>query len=380
MKQVAGGLTGMGSLLASIPGQMKSINDAGGSMSDKLMAGATSIGAAIMMGVQLFDSWVQGQDAIVRAAGEAGEEVLNLADAYEASGKSLEDNVALVNGLGDANANLKSSLLAVVTDQEAFNAQLAVAKEEARQAKIAAQELNEGGLNPMLRFLTDLDPAMKAHRMRLAEQTIATEEAVEAQVAMAQALNNVQNQLQATLTEGSQKLKEINQSLIETFGTEAEQDKAKIQAILDDAKAKMEELAPLQLAESWDNVGLLVGDPAQPVSTILVGLDASSLVLDQAAEQHAELLVVHHPLLFSGIKRLVEDRGTTTLLRRLICEGCSLVAMHTNLDSAPDGLNTFVASRLGLGNLHPLVPMEARPFLKLVVYVPESHAFFMKAF
>lgn len=254
--QVAGGLTGMGSLLASIPGQMKSINDAGGSMSDKLMAGATSIGSAVMMGIQLFDSWVQGQDAIVKAAGEAGEEVLNLADAYEVSGKSLEDNVALVNGLGDANANLKSSLLAVVTDQEAFNAQLAVAKEEARKAKIAAQELNEGGLNPMLRFLTDLDPAMKAHRMRLAEQTVATEEAVAAQVAMAQALNNVRNQLQATLTEGSQKLKEINQSLIETFGTEADQDKAKIQAILDDARAKMEELAPLVQKAQTDSTEL----------------------------------------------------------------------------------------------------------------------------
>ena len=248
---VAGGLTGMGSLLASIPGQMKSINDAGGSMSDKLMAGATSIGAAVMMGVQMFDSWVQGQDAIVKAAGEAGEELLNLADAFDASGKGLEDRIALTNGLGEANDKMKTSLLAVITDEKAFGEQLAIAKEEARQAKIAAQELNEGGLNPMLRFLTDLDPAMKAHRMRLAEQTVATEEAIAAQVAMAQALNSVQNELKATLTQGAEKTKAINLSLVETFGTQAEIDKARVQAILDEAQAKMKELAPLvQKAQS----------------------------------------------------------------------------------------------------------------------------------
>lgn len=248
---VAGGLTGMGSLLSSIPGQMKSINDAGGSMSDKLMAGATSIGAAVMMGVQMFDSWVQGQDAIVKAAGEAGDELLNLADAFDASGKRLEDRIALTDGLGEANNAMKSTLLAVITDEKAFGEQLAIAKEEARQAKIAAQELSEGGLNPMLRFLTDLDPAMKAHRMRLAEQTVATEEAVAAQVAMAQALNNVQNELKATLAQGAEKTKAINLSLIETFGTQAEIDKARVQAILDEAQAKMKELAPLvQKAQS----------------------------------------------------------------------------------------------------------------------------------
>lgn len=248
---VAGGLTGMGSLLSSIPGQMKSINDAGGSMSDKLMAGATSIGAAVMMGVQMFDSWVQGQDAIVKAAGEAGEELLDLADAFDASGKGLEDRIALTNGLGEANDKMKTSLLAVITDEKAFGEQLAIAKEEARQAKIAAQELNEGGLNPMIRFLTDLDPAMKAHRMRLAEQTVATEEAIAAQVAMAQALNSVQNELKATLSQGAEKTKAINLSLVETFGTQAEIDKARVQAILDEAQAKMKELAPLvQKAQS----------------------------------------------------------------------------------------------------------------------------------
>ena len=132
-------------------------------------------------------------------------------------------------------------------------------------------------------------------------------------------------------------------------------------------------LAPPALAESWDNVGLLIGDGAQPVTTTLVALDASAAVLDQAADQQAELLVVHHPLIFSGQKRLVEDDGTATLIRRLIRENRSLIAMHTNLDAAPEGLNTYVARLLDLQDITPLVPSTASPLLKLVIYIPTTH-------
>lgn len=133
------------------------------------------------------------------------------------------------------------------------------------------------------------------------------------------------------------------------------------------------ELAPMELAESWDNVGLLVGDLQQQVQGIVVALDASADVLDQLSDNEAELLVVHHPLIFSGMKRLVEDGGVNTLLRRLIYEGHSLIALHTNLDSAPHGLNQYVAEKLGLVDICPLLPNSARPLLKLVVFVPESH-------
>jgi len=131
-------------------------------------------------------------------------------------------------------------------------------------------------------------------------------------------------------------------------------------------------LAPPALAESWDNVGLLLGDPGQEVGTVLVALDASAEVIEQAAARGVEMLVVHHPLLFTAQKRLVEDGGIMTLVRRLIREGRSLLAAHTNLDSAPRGLNHYVAELLGLRELAPLVPSEARSLLKLVVYVPEA--------
>ena len=137
--------------------------------------------------------------------------------------------------------------------------------------------------------------------------------------------------------------------------------------------SRVHALAPPELAESWDNVGLLIGNPAEPVTRVLTALDASAGVLDQAAACGAELLVAHHPLIFSGLKRLVEDGGTTTLVRRLIRDGRSLIAAHTNLDRAPRGLNTHVAALLGLREAKPLVPSDTRPLLKLVIYVPEDY-------
>jgi len=141
-----------------------------------------------------------------------------------------------------------------------------------------------------------------------------------------------------------------------------------------DIQQQLAQLAPVALAESWDNVGLLIGDPGQAVTNVLVALDATAEVLAQAEEMGAELLVVHHPLIFSGVKRLVEDGGTVSLVRRLVRGERSLIAMHTNLDSSPEGLNHYVAGLLGIRNLRPLLPSAARLLLKLVVYVPVTHA------
>ncbi len=118
--------------------------------------------------------------------------------------------------------------------------------------------------------------------------------------------------------------------------------------------AHMELLAPASLAEEWDNVGLLIGDMGASVSRVLVALDATASVVTQAEEWGAELLVVHHPLIFSPLKNLVEDGGVVTLVRRLLCNCCGLLACHTNLDSAPGGLNHYVGELLGLQQLRPL--------------------------
>lgn len=135
----------------------------------------------------------------------------------------------------------------------------------------------------------------------------------------------------------------------------------------------LDQFAPPALAEIWDNVGLLVGDPTREVRTVLVALDATVGVLAQAAAMGAELLVTHHPLLFTAHKRLVDDGGTLRLALQLVRADRCLLAYHTNLDSAPEGLNHHVAGLFGLRALRPLAPSEARPLLKLVVYVPEAH-------
>jgi dinuclear metal center YbgI/SA1388 family protein len=142
---------------------------------------------------------------------------------------------------------------------------------------------------------------------------------------------------------------------------------------VNDILSRLDVLAPLAMAESNDNVGLLIGDPAQPVRTIMLALDATPAVLRQVETHGAELLITHHPLLYAGFKQLVEDHGVSSLARALIQGGRSLICLHTNLDSAPEGLNTYVARLLGMADLRPLLPLAARPLLKLVVYVPETH-------
>ena len=135
----------------------------------------------------------------------------------------------------------------------------------------------------------------------------------------------------------------------------------------------LETLAPTALAESWDNVGLLIGETSQQPSTVFIALDVTPATLEQAAQHQAQLMITHHPLIFSGMKRLVEDGATISLVTRMVRDGRSLISLHTNLDVAPNGLNTYVATALGLRNLRPLMPTEARPLLKLIVYVPASH-------
>lgn len=139
-----------------------------------------------------------------------------------------------------------------------------------------------------------------------------------------------------------------------------------------DVLSMLDTLAPFSLAEAWDNVGLLVGDANAQVHGILTALDATLSVIDQATAQGADLIVTHHPLRISPMTRLVEDCGSGTLIRRLTGASISLIAAHTNLDSAPKGLNTYVAEMLGLLDTKPLHVSESRPFLKLVVYVPST--------
>ncbi|MFO0739466.1 MAG: Nif3-like dinuclear metal center hexameric protein [Labilithrix sp.] len=124
-----------------------------------------------------------------------------------------------------------------------------------------------------------------------------------------------------------------------------------------DALKTLDELAPLRYAESWDNVGLLVGDPDAEITRALVTVDYSAAVAAEAKERGANLVVAYHPPMFAAVKRVPHDALWADAVR----SGIALYSMHTALDVALDGTNDFLARVCGLGNVKPIRPFQAKP-------------------
>lgn len=131
-------------------------------------------------------------------------------------------------------------------------------------------------------------------------------------------------------------------------------------------------LFPPELAEEWDNVGLQVGDPTATVARVLVALDPSAAAVAAAAAQGAQLLITHHPLLFKPLRRLTPDDPVGRVVWQAVRNGVAIIAAHTNLDVASDGLNRWLANRLGVEGCQPLQPAAGHLY-KLVVFVPGDH-------
>jgi dinuclear metal center YbgI/SA1388 family protein len=124
-------------------------------------------------------------------------------------------------------------------------------------------------------------------------------------------------------------------------------------------------LWPLAGAEDWDAPGLIAGDPAAEVSSILLAVDAVLDTADEAVELGAQLLLVHHPLLLRGVTSVAEDRYKGAVIARLIRGGSALLAAHTNADVVTDGTSAVLAERLGLENVRPIVASASDPDLGL---------------
>ena len=97
---------------------------------------------------------------------------------------------------------------------------------------------------------------------------------------------------------------------------------------------KMNDLAQENLAEEWDNVGLLIGDPEEEINTVLVALDAVPEVIDEAIKLKADLIITHHPLIFKAIKSITRDKPLGESIYNLIQNNIGLYSAHTNLDIA----------------------------------------------
>ena len=114
-----------------------------------------------------------------------------------------------------------------------------------------------------------------------------------------------------------------------------------------DIAAYMEAKIPLELKEDYDNVGLLCGFPDREVSRILVALDVDLETIGEAEKAGAELIVAHHPVIFSPVKTVLNDDPTGRRVIRLIRSGISAICMHTNLDRLEGGVNTALAEAIG---------------------------------
>ncbi|MCB0397256.1 MAG: Nif3-like dinuclear metal center hexameric protein [Flavobacteriales bacterium] len=119
---------------------------------------------------------------------------------------------------------------------------------------------------------------------------------------------------------------------------------------LSDIIRSLEDLAPPELQASYDNAGLITGHPDDPVQGILVSLDCTEAVVDEAIQKGVNLIVSHHPLVFEGMKTFTADHYVTRALLKAIRHNIALYAIHTNLDAVADGVNGMLAGKLGLNN------------------------------
>ncbi len=133
----------------------------------------------------------------------------------------------------------------------------------------------------------------------------------------------------------------------------------------------MERFAPARLAESWDNVGLLLGDPAASVERVMTCLTVTPNTADEAIADRAEAIVSHHPILFKAAKTLRADREATGFLWRLARAGVAVLSPHTSFDNTEGGINDGLARRFGLVDVSPLRPFAPEEYYKVVVYATQ---------
>ena len=121
----------------------------------------------------------------------------------------------------------------------------------------------------------------------------------------------------------------------------------------------IESFAPKALQESYDNAGLQVGDPEMGVSAVLVCLDVTEEVFQEALERECNLIVSHHPLIFKGLKNITGKNLTQRLVIQAIRHNIAIYSAHTNLDSVWEGVSHEIARRLSLKNVEVLDPQNA---------------------
>jgi len=141
---------------------------------------------------------------------------------------------------------------------------------------------------------------------------------------------------------------------------------------IQDVAAYLESWAPRSYQEPYDNSGLLVGDPGKEVTGVLVSLDCTEDVVNEAASRNCNLVVSHHPILFKGLKSITGRTYVERAILAAIRKDIALYAIHTNLDNVRTGVNRMIAERIGLTQTRILSPRPGT-LSKLVTFVPEKN-------
>ena len=135
----------------------------------------------------------------------------------------------------------------------------------------------------------------------------------------------------------------------------------------------LESLAPPSLQENYDNAGLITGQSSWQCSGIICTLDATEEVVLEAVEKKCNLIVAHHPIIFSGLKKINGKNYVEKAIITAIKNDIAVYAIHTNLDNIIYGVNKKMAEVLGLINCRILAPKENQ-LMKLCTFVPADHA------
>ncbi|WP_411032249.1 Nif3-like dinuclear metal center hexameric protein [Spongiimicrobium sp. 3-5] len=143
--------------------------------------------------------------------------------------------------------------------------------------------------------------------------------------------------------------------------------------IVNEVTGLLEELAPLDYAEDFDNVGLLVGDPMAEVSGILVTLDTLENVVDEALTKGCNLIISFHPIIFKGLKKITGTSYVERVVLKAIQNNIAIYSMHTALDNSPKGVNAKICEVLGVTKTAILIPQKGS-IKKLSTYVPRAEA------
>ena len=114
---------------------------------------------------------------------------------------------------------------------------------------------------------------------------------------------------------------------------------------------------PTSIQEDYDNVGLIVGNPDSLVANILITLDTTNEVIDEAVKKNCNLVISYHPIIFNGLKKITSNSGyVQKSIINAVKNNISIYAIHTSLDNHPEGITYFLAKKIGLKNLSILVP------------------------